>query len=1060
MSSSAPVPPSSSFAVLGRLKSGATALGRSRRVRRGGAALLALVVLFGLLGYLWLPGFLHGKLEQTLSGLLERPVTLGAVEVQPYILEVTVRDLRIGNREGEGPLAGFGSLSVNLSSASLLRRALVLDALRLVGPYGHLVRHRDGSTNVTDLVQKFASPDQEDSPPPPFAINNLEITDGRFTLDDEAGGGRHEITELNLGLPRVASFPGEVERQVQPRFSARLDGAPVNGAGEVRPFAGEPDGRLTLRVEGLDLARLAGFSPAPLPLQVKSARLDADLVLGFGSTGAHELSLQGELALRQFDAALKPASVRLEALRLRLDGPDLLQAPIRLEGIHLEKLALQRPGEAAPFVSLASAGLDRFSLDRKQASLALGMLELGRLEVRLARTGPEQIDLLDTLAQLQGGSGRAGAGAGKAGGEGAAAPAAPAWSWRVAGLRLEDGGLEFVDRTLAKAVPLRLHGIKLGLGQLDSGDRGEVPLEFSSRINEQGSLAVAGQVQPLAPAGQLRLEVSGLDLVPLQGWIPHRFNLVLSKGALSARGQLRFGGQPFGVHYQGDTQLAELSLLDKESAQSLLRWQRLELAGMDIHTRPLQVRLDDVTLSRFFVRLMITPQGQLHLDRLMGGDAGPPVAAATPAGKAVAAAPVLPGEAGASPAAAAGAVQVAEVHERGEPLPVSIGRIRLEGGTVLFNDLFIKPNYNANLTGLTGQIGPLAAGERGKLKIQGKVDRSAPLHISGELEPFSQELYLNIKAQARGIDMPTFSPYSGRYMGYLIQKGKLSVDVSYHIEKGQLQADNHIFLDQFTLGDPVESPDALSIPIKLGLALLKNSRGEIDINLPIRGSINDPEFSIGGIVFKAIMNLLVKAVTSPFTLLGSLFGGGEELSYVEFGSGLSAIGPEGEKRLQALAKALADRPALTLEVTGMADPVADAEGYRRVLLQRQVKAKKVAADVAQGKSATRIGEVSLTPQEYEKYLGQVYKEARFDKPKNMIGLSKSLPVAEMENLLVTHMKLEEGAFGDLAARRGKMVRDWLVEQGQVPVERVFVMAPQVGKGDPASPANRVAFSLR
>lgn len=1051
MSSSAPVPPSSSFSALARLKSGVAALGRSRRVRRGGSALLALVVLFGLVGYLWLPGFLHGKLEQTLSALLERPVTLGGVEVQPYILEVTLRDLRIGNREGEEALAGFASLSVNFSSASLLRRALVLDALRLVGPYGHLVRHRDGSTNVTDLVQKFASPDQEDTPPPPFAINHLEIVDGHLTLDDEAGGGRHEITELNLGLPRVASFPGEAERQVQPRFSARLDGAPVNGAGDVRPFAGEPDGRLTLRVDGLDLARLAGFLPVSLPLRLKSARLDADLVLGFGSNGAHELSLQGELALRQLDAALPPVAVRVEALRFRLDGPDLLQAPLRLADIRLENLALQRSGETAPFVSLASAGLDEFSLDRKQSSLALGTLALKRLEARLARTGPEQIDLLDTLARLQGGSGRAGAGTGKAGG--AVAPAASAWKWRVAGIRLQDAGLEFVDRTLSAAVPLRLHGMKLDLGPLASAAGETVPLEFSSRINAQGSLTVAGQVQPLALAGELKLDVRGLDLVPLQGWIPAHFKLVLSKGALSAQGLLRFGGQPFDVHYWGDTQLEGLSLLDQESAQSLLRWQRLELAGMDIHTRPLRVRLDDVALSRFFVRLLITPQGRLYLDRLRGSDVGPPAAAATPASQAVAAASVLPGESDVSPAAAAGTVQVAGV-------PVSIGRIRLEGGTVLFNDLFIKPNYNANLTGLTGQIGPLAAGQRGKLNIQGKVDRSAPLHISGELEPFSQELYLDIKAQARGIDMPTFSPYSGRYMGYLIQKGKLSVDVSYRVEKGELQADNHIFLDQFTLGDPVESPDALSIPIKLGLALLKNSRGEIDINLPIRGSINDPQFSIGGIVFKAIMNLLVKAVTSPFTLLGSLFGGGEELSHVEFGSGLSVIGPEGEQRLQALAKALADRPALTLEVTGMADPVADSEGYRRVLLQRQVKAKKVAADVAQGKPATRIGEVSLTPQEYEKYLGLVYKEAKFDKPKNMLGLSKSLPVAEMENLLLPHMKLEEDAFRDLAARRGKMVRDWLVEQGQVPVERIFVLAPQVGKGEAASPANRVVFSLR
>ncbi|MCX8146632.1 MAG: DUF748 domain-containing protein [Azovibrio sp.] len=1019
-----------------RLKSAVAAFARSRRVRWGGATLVMLVVAFGGLGYFWLPGFLHGQLERSLSDLLERPVSIGSVETQPYRLAVTVRDLRIGNREGEAPLAGFASLALNLSSASLPRRALVFDALRLEGPYGHLVRYRDGSTNVADWVQKFTQPSSEDRPPPPFAINNLEIVDGRLSLEDQAGGGRHEISELHLALPRLASFPGEVEHAVQPRFSARLDGAPINGAGELRPFAGTPDGRLSLRLEGLDIARLAGFSPVPLPLKLVSARLDADLALSFGAAG--ELGLHGDWAVRDFEAALQPLALRFAALRARLDAPDLLHAPIRLLGVELDRLDVRRLGAAAPYVSLARAGLEACHVDAQRAALELGRLSANGLDVRLARTGPERLDLFDSLGQLVGSA---------SSGEGSSAPARP-WNWRLAGFELVTGSLEFVDRTLDKAVPLRLDDMRIELGALSATSSDAVPLNLTSRINAAGRLSLAGQVQPLAPAGQLAIEVSGLDLVPLQGWLPQRLNLVLSKGALSGRGQLGFGGQPFGVHYQGDAQLAELSVLDKESAQSLLRWQRLDLAGIDMQTQPFRIRLDDVDLSRFFVRLMITPQGQLHLDRLMGGDVGPPAAAA---GQALAA-PV--------PEVTAGATQTAEAHVRDAALPVRIGRIRLDAGTVLFNDLFIKPNYNAMLTGLTGQIGPLAPGQRGSLKIEGKVDRSAPLHISGTLEPFSAALYLDLKAQARGIDMPTFSPYSGRYMGYRIQKGKLSVDVSYRIENGELLADNHIFLDQLTLGEAVESPDALALPIKLALALLKNSRGEIDINLPIRGSINDPQFSIGGIVFKAIMNLLVKAVASPFTLLGSLFGGGEELSYLEFESGQAAIAPAGEQRLQALAKALTERPALTLEVTGMADPVADAEGYRRALLLRQVKAKKVAADVAAGKSASRIGEVSLTPEEYERYLAQVYQEAKFDKPRNVLGLNKRLPVAEMEALLIRHMPLDERAFAELAARRGRLVRDWLVEQGQVPVERIFVMAPQVGTGDAANPANRVAFSLR
>lgn len=1059
MPTPAPAPESLPANKLSALTGRGAALLQSRRVRHGGLIALGLVILFGLLGYLWLPGFLHGKLEQVLSEQLERPVTLGKVEVQPYILEATVRDLRIGNREGDQPLAGFGALTVNISSASIWRMAPVLDALRLEQPYANLVREADGRTNVTDLIEKFASDDEEKKPTPSFALNNLEVIGGRFTLDDKRSGGQHEIAELHIGVPRLASFPGEIERQVQPHFSATLDGAPINVAGEVRPFAGVPDGSLTLKVQGLDLARLAGFSPAPLPVQLKSAKLDSDLLLGFSDGSDGKLALQGQVILNQVEAGIAKLDARLETLSFKLDAPDLLQAPIRLEAIKLDKLAAQRQGEAQAFLSLAGVELDQFSLDSGKQQLGVGTLGLEQLNFKLARSGPENLDVLETVSQIQ-------ASLAPKNGKSAApaTPAAPPWNWTVAGVKLADAELQFIDQTVSKAVPLRLHGLKLEVGSLASKGGEAISLGLESKVNEKGSLAVSGQIRPDSPAGEFKLDINGLDLVPLQGWIPHHFNMALSKGAVSTKGQLKFGGTPLNVQYQGDGQLTELSLLDKESSQSLLRWQSLNLTGLDFNAEPLKVKLDDVALTRFFARLVVTPQGNLLLDQWLGNDDGPPAVAAP---KAVTAtpnapnAPALPGEATAGSAPKAGsAQQTVAVAGPEAPLPFSIGSVRLEGGTVLFNDLFIKPNYTANLTGLTGQIGPLAAGQRGKLKIQGKVDRTAPLVITGELEPFSKELFLNIKAQARGIDMPTFSPYSGRYMGYLIQKGKLSVDVSYHIEKGRLEANNHIFLDQFTLGDQVESPDALSIPIKLGLALLKNSRGEIDIDLPISGSLNDPQFSIGGIVFKAIINLLVKAVTSPFTMLGSLFGGGEELSYVDFGAGLSAVSPESEKRLQALSKALADRPALTLEVTGLADPVADSEGYRRVLLVRQVKAKKVAADVAQGKSATRLGEVELTPQEYEKYLTQVYKEAKFEKPKNLIGLNKGLPVNEMETLLVTHMKLDEGNFNDLATRRGKAVRDWLVEQGNVPTERIFVMAPEVTKGDPASPGNRVAFSLR
>ncbi|MDE2586190.1 MAG: hypothetical protein KGN39_12410, partial [Betaproteobacteria bacterium] len=271
-----------------------------------------------------------------------------------------------------------------------------------------------------------------------------------------------------------------------------------------------------------------------------------------------------------------------------------------------------------------------------------------------------------------------------------------------------------------------------------------------------------------------------------------------------------------------------------------------------------------------------------------------------------------------------------------------------------------------------------------------------------------------------------------------------------------------VFLDQLTFGQKVESPDALSVPVNLVVALLKNSRGEIDINLPISGSLNDPEFSIGGIIVKVILNLFAKAVTSPFALLGSLFSGGEDLSYLAFEPGRATLSPEMEKRLEAMAKALNDRPALRLEITGHADPAKDKDGLKRAILERKVKSQKLAEQAKGGKSAGSLAEVTLTPEEYPRYLEKAYKAEDFKKPRNVIGLTKSLPVADMEALMLDHIDAGDAEMQQLAQRRGTRAQAWLVETGGVPLERVFLLAPTVNLDAPkgAPEGGRVDFSLK
>ncbi|MEP7371267.1 MAG: DUF748 domain-containing protein, partial [Nitrosospira sp.] len=397
----------------------------------------------------------------------------------------------------------------------------------------------------------------------------------------------------------------------------------------------------------------------------------------------------------------------------------------------------------------------------------------------------------------------------------------------------------------------------------------------------------------------------------------------------------------------------------------------------------------------------------------------------------------------------------------GKPMPVRIGRVVMQGGNIIFNDQFIKPNYRANLTGLAGRVGPLDPKKPGEIDIRGAVDKTAPLKIAGKIDTLSSELYLDITATAKGIDMPTFSPYSGKYVGYAIEKGKLSVDIHYHVEKGELRAENNVFLDQLTLGEKIESPDALSIPINLALALLKNRHGEIDVHLPLSGSINDPQFSIGGLIIKVILNLLTKAVTAPFALLGSVLGDGEEMSAIDYSSGLAQITPEAEKRLQALSKALTDRPALKLEITGRVDPEHDPEALKRTMLERKVKAQKLSENVKKGEASGSLEDIELKPEEYAKYLTLAYKDEKFAKPKNVVGLTKSLPVPEMEQLMLANINAGDSEMRDLAERRAVAAQAWLVEQGGVPSERVFVLEPKVeAEAGGKKSGSRVEFSLR
>ena len=1021
----------------------------NKRLRISIGVLVITVVLFGLLGYFWLPGYAKNKLETVLSETVHRPVSVQSIDIQPYTLEVTVRGFRVGEKtdsaDSDKVLFSVDELYVNLSAASITHLAPVASSIIVKAPMLRLVREGENRFNITDLIEESSEPLEDVKETSVlgrtmFSVSNVVIEDGRFEFVDQFKKSHQKVSEINLGIPFISSFESHLKTWIEPYFSAKVNGAPFALNGKLRPFSGKREATLELKLNNIDLTHIDEYSPIPLGISLLSGYFDSDLQLTFTQeTGeSSSIVLSGHASLRKFEIENRimeaPYNVKFDQLDVMLNEIDLSgQTPAQL-ALVLAGAMLMQPDKTEPILSLPKLSVNKIVVDPTQKNVALGVVKLDQFKASIRRETDGQLNLVHHFTPLPDEQ------ASTLERRSAVAKAGEPWAVSIDKLKLADAALHFEDLTLTKVAPMVVDPLNLTIDNIDLDGADPLKLALQATVNQRGNFETNGSLVWAPLAFDFDIDAKDIDLVSLQGWAGDQLNALLTRGEVSFQGKVMADGEPLKLVLSGKSGFSNFNFFDKASATDLLRWRRFDVGGIKFVNEPFRVDIDSVAIADFFANVTISPKGEIILKNIVREDNGTEEvtsAQSTP----TTTAPVK--------------------SQAGKVTPIHIGRVVLKGGNINFHDQFIKPNYQANLTGIAGRVGPLKPGKHGEVNIRGAVDKSAPLEIKGKVDPFGSELFLDIDAKATGIDLPTFSPYSGKYVGYVIEKGKLSVDIHYHIEKGELKAENNIFLDQFTLGEKIESPDALDLPITLAIALLKNQRGEIDINLPISGSLNDPEFSMGGIIVKVFVNLLTKAITAPFALLGSLVGDGEELSEIDFLPGYGRVEPEAEKRLQALSKALTDRPALQLEITGYADPENDHDGLKRAILERKVKAQKLSEGVEKGEAGGSLQDVNLEPEEYEKFLELAYEEEKFAKPKNVIGLTKDLPVPEMEQLMLANINAGEDELRKLALQRSKAARDWLVEKGSISIDRVFISEPRIeSEVDGEKLGSRAKFSIK
>ncbi len=554
--------------------------------------------------------------------------------------------------------------------------------------------------------------------------------------------------------------------------------------------------------------------------------------------------------------------------------------------------------------------------------VAIGQVTLQRAALQLWRNADGSLN----LRQLMGPSSTA-TPAGSAPTAAAAAAATPPWSIALDKLELQDASIEAEDRSITPAVKMHLGSIGLTVQNYSSA--GSAPLNFDLHLGlgDTGKLQTQGTVTLSSLNTALDLSLSEFDLPALQPYISQTTDLTLYRGRLGLKGHVAYAQSP--ARGQPQLQLvlavdvANLATRDNLMNEDLVSWRSLHIDGLRYQMAPDALSIERIVASAPYGRVIIGAKGGLNVADIMRpahaqGPAAAQVATTTSTTTAPVAASKPRGRArGAKSDTAVPTVAAAAAAAAKPPsMRMRIARIDIQDGVADFTDHSVTPTFSAAIYGLKGSIVGLSSdpASRAAVTLDGSVDRYAPVSIKGQINVLSAAAYTDITMSFSNIELPTFNPYSGKFAGYNIAQGKLSTQMQYHVENRKLDAKHHIVVDQLEFGDATESKQAVPLPIKLAVSLLKDRNGVITLDLPVGGSLDDPTFRVGPIIWKLFVGLITKIVTAPFALLGSLFGGGPELSYIDFPAGVATLTPAQIQKLTQLSNALVERPQVKLDI--------------------------------------------------------------------------------------------------------------------------------------------------
>lgn len=936
--------------------------------------------------------------------------------LNPFTLTLSVRNAASVNADGS-PFWALDLLRMNLSLASLWQRHLVLDELQLGGADIQINQISEDRFNFSEILDFRAAqfPAVEPTPagaktesPLQLTVHKLIVTAQHFGLNAPylSEPLALDLRDFSLVIADLTT-DADAENEAPPAPAMLLrSGAISMGLSSIAVefLRGEAGFATQLRDLELSAAQLstAATSDQPLSLSIVDAsggRLELDATLALGARRAG-----GRLGLRNID--LLPAwrylapTLAFNAERALLDGDlpfaldwsDTLRYALSDGALALREVQLRSKADAQTAVAFAALQVEGLAVDS-----TLPLASIAKLTLRDPQLSGWNRDTQVSLVEMF-----------KTGGDDESDSEPSAWRIAIDAIETEGGSLRWeasqLPETALVLAPLNAHVSHVRW----PGDE-PMQLRFETTLNEKTRIAVQGDLIASTVSGKLDAEIAELPLALANPLLHQQMRATLHSGSLSARAQIALE-QGAATRVQSEGRIQQFEMQGQADKHKLLAWTQLSWQALALDLSARRLRVDQIAIDQPWLQFRLNADGTNNIQQLL--------TTSTPSDSTGA-----PGQE-AAPAAATE-----------KPWRMGVKTIDISKASLDFRDNSLASAFRTNITELSGTITNLSTAPQraAKVALRGSVDGYAPVALSGTLNPFAEEPAMNIALDITNLDLATLTPYSGTYAGYKIDSGRLSVQLVYTLEDGLIRGTNHIVVNQLQLGEQISGPKVRDLPLRFAIYLLTDANGVMDLGVDVTGSVDDPDFSVGSIIWKAFRNLIVKTAASPFRALANLVGGADRdnLDRVSFAPGSDVIAAGESDKLKQLTAALNQKPALKLSIRGHISPSQDIEALRDVALSQQLIAEGdiAGADIQQQSAA------------WQEAVKDLFRE-RFPERK-----SEPLQTMQMNDAMRDNIELPSSALLDLATRRGLALKQALIVEHGLAADRATAVPVELGSDE-------------